>query len=36
VDRVKLGAEMRNSYKILVANLKRKDHLKDLGVDGRI
>jgi hypothetical protein len=28
--------EMRNAYKILVENLKERDHTKDLGVDGRI
>jgi hypothetical protein len=27
--------EMRNAYKIFV-NLKERDHLKDLGMDGRI
>jgi hypothetical protein len=32
---VRVG-EIRNAYKILVGNLKGKDHSKDLGVDGRI
>jgi hypothetical protein len=27
---------MGNAYKILVGNLKGRNHLKDLGVDGRI
>jgi hypothetical protein len=27
---------MRNAYRILVGNLKRKDPLVDVGVDGRI
>jgi hypothetical protein len=26
--------EMRNAYKILLENLKGRDHLGDLGVDG--
>jgi hypothetical protein len=25
-----------NAYRILVKNLNRRDHLEDLGVDGRI
>jgi hypothetical protein len=29
-------AVIRNSYKILVGNLKRRDHLEGLGVFGRI
>ena len=30
-------AEKRNAYRVLVGgNLKESDHLKDLGVDGRI
>jgi hypothetical protein len=28
--------EMRNAYKIWLENLKGRDHLEDLGVDGRI
>jgi hypothetical protein len=32
---VRMG-EMRNEYNISVVNLKRRDHSKDLGVDGRI
>jgi hypothetical protein len=28
--------EMKNAYKILVGKLKGRDHLGDLGVDGRI
>jgi hypothetical protein len=28
--------EMRNVYNILVGNLKGRDHLEDLGVDGRL
>jgi hypothetical protein len=28
--------EMRNAYKISVGKLKWKDHLQDLGVDGKI
>jgi hypothetical protein len=28
--------DMKNSYKILVRNLKGGDHLEDLGLDGRI
>jgi hypothetical protein len=28
--------EMRNSYKIFVGNLKGRDHVKDLGIDGKI
>jgi hypothetical protein len=28
--------EMRNEYKILVANLRGRDHLEDPGVDVRI
>jgi hypothetical protein len=28
--------ERRNSYKILVENLKGRDHSEDTGVDGRI
>jgi hypothetical protein len=28
--------KMRNSYKILVGNLKERDHSEDLSVDGRI
>jgi hypothetical protein len=28
--------EMRNAFKILVDNLKGRDHLEDLAVDGRI
>jgi hypothetical protein len=28
--------ERRNVYKILVKNLKGRDHLENLGVDGRI
>jgi hypothetical protein len=28
--------EIRNAYKILVANLKGRDHSKELGVDGRL
>jgi hypothetical protein len=27
--------DMRNSYKIWLENLKRRDHSEDLGVDGR-
>jgi hypothetical protein len=27
---------MRNAYKILVTNLKRRDHPDELGIDGRI
>jgi hypothetical protein len=27
--------EMRNAYKVLVKNLKGRDHTEDLGVDGR-
>jgi hypothetical protein len=27
---------MRDSYRILVGNLKGRDHLGDLGIDGRI
>jgi len=27
---------MRNTYKILVGNLEKRDHFGDLGVDGRI
>jgi hypothetical protein len=27
---------MKNAYKILIVNLKGKDHSEDLGVDGRI
>jgi hypothetical protein len=28
--------EMRNAYKILVGNLKRRDRWEDLGIDGKI
>jgi hypothetical protein len=28
--------ELKNSYSILIGNLKGKDHLKDITVDGRI
>jgi hypothetical protein len=28
--------EMRNAYKIWPENLKRGDHLEDLGIDGRM
>jgi hypothetical protein len=28
--------EMRSAYKILIKNLKRRDHLEDLGVDMKI
>jgi hypothetical protein len=28
--------EMRNVYKILVRKPERRDHLEDLGIDGRI
>jgi hypothetical protein len=28
--------EVRKSYRILVGSLKGRDHLEDLGVDGRI
>jgi hypothetical protein len=28
--------EMRNAYRILVANMKGRDHSEDVGVDGRI
>jgi hypothetical protein len=28
--------EMKNEYKILVENLNARDHLEDIGVDGRI
>jgi hypothetical protein len=28
--------EMRNMYRILVTSLKGRDHLQDLGIDGRI
>jgi hypothetical protein len=28
--------EMRNSYRILVGKLEGKNHLQDLGIDGRI
>jgi hypothetical protein len=28
--------QMRNAYSILVRKLKRRDHLEDIGVDGRI
>jgi hypothetical protein len=28
--------EMRNTYSILLENLKRRDHLEDLGIDGKI
>jgi hypothetical protein len=28
--------EMRNAYTILVGNLKKRDHLEDLGVDGKM
>jgi hypothetical protein len=27
---------VRNAYKILVGNLKGRDHSEDLGIDGRI
>jgi hypothetical protein len=33
---VALMVEMRNASNILVENLKGRDHLEDLGVDGRI
>jgi hypothetical protein len=33
---VKYVIDMRNAYKILVTNLKRNDHFRDLFVDGRI
>jgi len=32
---VHLG-EMKNAHKILVANLKGRDYLGDLGIDGRL
>jgi hypothetical protein len=28
--------ELRSAYKILVENLKGRDHSEDLGIDGRI
>jgi hypothetical protein len=28
--------EMRNAYRILVVNLKRRDHSEDLGMNGSI
>jgi hypothetical protein len=28
--------EMRNAYKILVTNLKGRDHMEDFGVDGKV
>jgi hypothetical protein len=28
--------KMRNAYKIMVGNLKSREHLQDIGVDGRI
>jgi hypothetical protein len=28
--------QMRNAYRILLGNLKGRDHSEDLGVDGRI
>jgi hypothetical protein len=28
--------DMRNAYNIVVENLKRRDHLEDLGIDGKI
>jgi hypothetical protein len=28
--------ENRNAYRVLVGNLKERDHLKDLGIDGRV
>jgi hypothetical protein len=28
--------EMRNAYKILVAKLEEREHLRHLGIDGRI
>jgi hypothetical protein len=28
--------EMRNSYKVLVVNMKEIDHSEELGVDGKI
>jgi len=30
------AGDMRNAYKILVGNLKGRDHLEYLGVDGKI
>jgi hypothetical protein len=33
---VEFMGEMRNTYKILVGNMKGKHHLKDLGVLGSI
>jgi hypothetical protein len=33
-DALRMG-EMRNAHKILIRNLKGRDHLKDLGVDSR-
>jgi hypothetical protein len=28
--------EMRKEYSVLVGNLKRRDHLENLGVDGKV
>ena len=29
------GADRRGAYRVLVGNLKERDHLEDLGLDGR-
>jgi hypothetical protein len=31
-----MNKEMKNAYKILIRNLKERDRLGDVGVDGRI
>jgi hypothetical protein len=35
-DHVAPPAEMRNSYKISVENIKGRDNSEDLGIDGKI
>jgi hypothetical protein len=36
VGHVECMRKVKNGYKISVENLKGRDHLEDLGVDGRI
>jgi hypothetical protein len=36
VEHIACLGEMANAYKILLENLKGRDHLEDLGIDGRI
>jgi hypothetical protein len=36
VGHVALTEEMRNTYKILVGIVKGRDHVEDLGVDGKM